>query len=290
MYCKKAILTLLAASAVHGADFSGARALEYARKCVSFGPRPPGSAAIRQLQAHILAELKQRGCRVLPGDFTARTPGGPMQMKNIIAHFPGKSGRIVAITGHYDTKLFREFRFVGANDGGSSAGFLLEMARVLQTEPHADDIYLVWFDGEEALREWSASDSLYGSRELARRWSADGTAARIKALINVDMIGDKDLEITRESYSTPWLQQLVWNTARRLGYGKYFSPDGGPVEDDHAPFLQARVPALDLIDFNYGPGNSWWHTAQDTPDKLSAHSFEVVGTVLTAALRDLEAR
>ncbi len=277
------LLLALSAPAAPAREFSGTRALEFTRKAVEFGPRPPGSAALHKLQAYILAELKLRRCQIVQDDFTATTPHGPIAMKNILARFPGKSGRAIVFSGHYDTKLLPGF--VGADDGGSSTGFLLEMATALQGEPRKDDVYLVFFDGEEAIRqEWAGTDNLYGSRHLAEKWAADGTIGRIKALINVDMIGDKNLDIMREQNSSPALRKLVWDTAERIGYGKYFLPDGGPTEDDHTPFLSLGVNALDLIDFDYPP----WHTPQDTMDKLSAHSFQVVGDVLLEVLKQLE--
>jgi glutaminyl-peptide cyclotransferase len=271
-------------------EFSGAQALEYTRRVVAFGPRPPGSAAIVKLRNYIIGELKLRGCEVLTDDFTAQTPLGPLAMRNIIARFPGKSGKAVAFSGHYDTKHMPGISFVGANDGGASTGFLLEMARVLAARPRTDDVYLIWFDGEEAIGPWSATDGVHGSRHLARKWGADGTLAKLKALINVDMIGDRDLGILYELNSTAWLRELVWETAERLGYGKYFLKTPAAIEDDHVPFLRAGVSALDLIDFDYGPGNSHWHTPADTVDKLSARSLEVVGRVLLAVLPALEAR
>jgi Zn-dependent M28 family amino/carboxypeptidase len=289
MYGKKIVVSLLAWSTLagaHGPEFSGARALEYTRRAVAFGPRPPGSPAIRKLQAYILAQLKQRNCAVMEDSFTARTPLGPIAMKNIVARFPGRSGRAVALSGHYDTKAMPGIHFVGADDGGSSTGFLLEMAAALQGRTLRDDVYLVWFDGEEALVQWSDTDGIYGSRHLAARWAADGTLARLKALINVDMIGDRNLGIMQEQNSSPALRSLIWSTAHRLGYGKYFLENGGATEDDHIPFVRRGVPAVDLIDFD----KSYWHTAEDTMDKLSAHSFEVVGNVLLAVLRELEGK
>jgi Zn-dependent M28 family amino/carboxypeptidase len=287
MHGAKAILTMVGALAL-ASGFSGDSALRYTARAVAFGPRPPGSAASRKLQAYIIGELKQRRCEIIEDAFTAQTPLGPIPMKNIIARFPGSSGRAIAITGHYDTKILPGIRFAGANDGGSSTGLLLEMARVLSGKPRKDDVYLVWFDGEESVGEWSATDSLYGSRRLASKWAADGVARRLKALINVDMIGDSGLGVMKESASTPHLQRLVWQVAADLGYGRYFLSQGWTVEDDHAPFLRLGVPALNLIDFEYGPGNSWWHTEQDTMDKLSARSLQVVGEVLLETLRRLE--
>jgi glutaminyl-peptide cyclotransferase len=287
MHCTKALLILLG-SVAWAADFSGTAALEFTRHAVAFGPRPPGSAANQKLQSYIEAQLKTLRCQVSFDAFTAETPAGRVAMRNIIAKFPGNSGRAVVITGHFDSKPMPGRVFVGANDGGSSTGFLLELARVVNSMPHADDICLVWFDGEEAYGEWSDTNGIYGSRHLADKWSRDGTLGRIKALINVDMIGDKDLGILEEGNSSASLVKLVWQTAHDLGYGKYFLDSGFATEDDHLPFLRKGVNALDLIDFDYGPQNEYWHTEQDTMDKLSAHSLEVVGNVLVAVLRKLQ--
>jgi Zn-dependent M28 family amino/carboxypeptidase len=287
MHRAKALLMLAAVWPALAADFSGASALEFARKAAAFGPRPPASPAIRKMQAWLTTQIKGLKCQVSEDAFTAKTPLGPMPMKNIIARFPGTSGRAVVITGHYDTKLFPGRNFVGANDGGSSAALLLELARVVSTRTYSDDIYLVWFDGEEAIAAWSDTDGLHGSRHLAAKWASDGTLARIKALINVDMIGDKDLGILQEMNSSAQLRRLVWQAARELGYGKYFLDYGGAIEDDHMPFVRRGVNAIDLIDFEYGPDHSYWHTDRDTVDKLSAHSFEVVGNVLLEVIRRL---
>jgi Zn-dependent M28 family amino/carboxypeptidase len=281
-------LAALTVSVALSADFSGTSALEFTRKAVAFGPRPPGSPAIHQLQNYIEGQLKLRRCEIVKDFFTGATPLGPVAMENIIAKFPGTSDHIIVITGHYDTKSMPGRHFVGANDGGSSAGFLLEMARVLPSTPHTDEIDLVWLDGEEAYGQWSDTDSLYGSRHLAEKWGADGTLGRIRALINVDMIGDKDLDLLLETNSSASLRRLVWQTASNLGYGKYFPDAGFAEEDDHIPFLRRGVNALDLIDFDYGPNNAYWHTEQDTMDKLSAHSFEVLGNVLIHVIAELE--
>jgi Zn-dependent M28 family amino/carboxypeptidase len=216
------------------------------------------------------------------------TPLGQTPMKNIIARFPGKSGNTVVITGHYDTKSMPGTFFVGANDGGSSAAFLLEMAKVLAHEPRKDEVLLVWFDGEEAVAQWSEYDSLYGSRHLAERWAGDSTLAHIKALINVDMIGDRNLDILKDMSSAGPLRELVWSVADRLGYGKHFLRYDSSVEDDHIPFLRRGVNALDLIDLDYGPNNSYWHTNEDTVDKLSAESFQIVGRVVAETIKELE--
>jgi glutaminyl-peptide cyclotransferase len=286
MHCSKALLILLA-SASWAADFSGSSALEFARKAVSFGQRPAGSAENKRLQAYIETQLASLHCQTAFDAFIAQTPVGPVAMRNIIARFPGRSGRAIVVTGHFDTKPMPGRVFVGANDGGASTGFLLELARVVNSMPHSDDIVLVWFDGEEAFGDWSDTNGIYGSRHLAEKWSRDGTLSRIKALINVDMIGDKNLDIIEDTNSSAPLLRLVWQTANDLGYGKYFLETATAMEDDHMPFVRKGVNSLDLIDFDYGPNNAYWHTEQDTTDKLGAHSLEVVGNVLIAVLRKL---
>lgn len=283
---QRLILATLIMIPLGASDFSGARALEDTRRAVAFGPRPPGSAAIRSLRASIEAQLRALHLQVTEDVFTARTPDGPVEMRNIIARLPAKSGRALVVTGHYDTKKLS--RFVGANDGGSSTGFLLEFARAATLRKWNSDIYIVWLDGEEAFRQWTDTDSVYGSRHLAERWARDGTLGHVEALINVDMIGDRDLNIVKETNSSPELLQAVWKCAYELGYGRYFTGSQGPIEDDHMPFLARGVNALDLIDFDYGPSNSWWHTPVDTMDKLSAHSFQVVGDVVMQALSRMD--
>lgn len=289
MHCTKKLTVLLALLAPWAAagEFSGAQALEYTRALAAFGPRPAGTPALAKAQAYIVQQLKAQGWDVAEDAFTARTPAGALAMKNIIARRTGLSGKAVAITGHYDTKRF-PFRFVGANDGGASAGLLLEMARTLKDRPLKNDVYLVFFDGEEAVRDWTASDSLYGSRHLAAKWQQDGTNARLLALINVDMIGDRDLHIVSEMYSSEPLRRVVWQVAAQLGYARKFDGQELPIEDDHVPFLRLGVRALNLIDFEYGPNHAWWHTPEDTMDKLSAESLQAVGRVLTETLKRLE--
>ncbi|MGC8882417.1 MAG: M28 family peptidase [Bryobacteraceae bacterium] len=287
MHRPQTLILALALAAPAWAQFSGKNAYDHTAALVAFGPRPPASPAIRKAQQYIIGHLKDRGWLVMEDDFVARTPAGRMPMKNIIAVRQGTSGKAVALSGHYDTKIF-PFRFVGANDGGSSAAFLLEMARALKTVPLKNTVYLVFFDGEEAVREWTAEDSLYGSRHLAERWYRDGTLARLAALINVDMIGDRDLKILREQYSSDTIMRLIWSVARQQGVYDHFNGPAVAIEDDHVPFLRLGARAANLIDFEYGPDNSWWHTAQDTMDKLSPRSFEIVGNVLLEVLRRLD--
>lgn len=285
------VLTLLCC-ALAGAPaqeaFSGESAYKFTAEVVALGPRAPGSAAARKMHALISEKLQGWGWEVEEDAFTATTPIGRLPMRNIIARRPGGGGgRMLVVSGHMDTKKLA-INFVGANDAGSSTGFLLELARIFRNARLKRDLVLVFFDGEEAIRDWSPTDSLYGSRRLAARWMKEGVISRIDALINVDMIGDRDLVILKESYSSEPLQRLVWSVARELGYARHFASHGWAVEDDHVPFLRLGVRALNLIDFDYGPNNSWWHTDEDTMAKLSPKSFEIVGKVVVESLKRLD--
>jgi glutaminyl-peptide cyclotransferase len=284
MFRAQAFLIAALAAVGSAAGFSGAAALEYTRQAVAFGPRPAGSEADKKLQAYILEQVRVSGAQVIEDAFTAKTLRGDIAMKNILVKFPGKSGKAIAITGHFDTKYFPGRKFVGADDGGSSTGVLIELAKLLAGQPRTDDVYLVFFDGEEAFGEWTDTDSLYGSRHLVERWRSDGTLRRIKALINVDMIGDKNLDIPLEMNSNAPLRQLVWKAAADLKYQSYFINQQINEDDDHMPFVKAGVPALDVIDADYPP----WHTDDDTMDKVSAKSMEIVGTVMLEVIHRLE--
>jgi glutaminyl-peptide cyclotransferase len=280
----------MANGAVASSLFQGPVALADTRHAVSFGERPSGSVANQKLREWIVSELKHTGAEVSLDSFVGRTPEGPLPMANVIANFPGSSGKALAITGHFDTKKIAGVHFLGANDAGSSTGFLLEFAGALSKMKHRDDIYLVFFDGEEALGEWSDTDSCYGSRHLAAKWLADGTLSHLVALINVDMIGDKDLDILNDSNSSAPLREMVQRAAAKLGYAKYFRQDLGSIDDDHQPFAQVGVNVLDLIDFDYGPNQAYWHTAKDTMDKLSAQSLQIVGDVVLEVTKELDAK
>jgi Zn-dependent M28 family amino/carboxypeptidase len=285
------LLLLLAIPCGFGAvgpaeTFDGARAFADLKRLVSYGPRPAGSPALAESRRWIIAQLKDAGAQVEEDAFTASTPVGQIPMTNLIAKFPGAQSKVVIVAGHYDTKLFENFRFVGANDGASSTALLLELARELHGRKHALTYWLVFFDGEEAIREWTDTDSLYGSRHMVQKLSSAGELGRIQAMILVDMIGDSNLVIKRDANSTPWLTETVFTAAHRLGYAKYFLDTPTAVEDDHIPFVNAGVAAVDLIDFN--PDDGYWHTARDTVDHCNPLSLTIVGRVVFATLADLE--
>ena len=266
--------------------FDSSRAWEDLRQLVAIGPRPAGSPAIEQARSYVKAQLAAAGVSVTEQAWDDETPLGRTHMVNLVATIPGAAKDRIVFSGHYDTKLFRQFRFVGANDGGSSAAFLIELARVLKARKNPLTIELLFLDGEEAVVEWQGNDHTYGSRHYVEVGRQNGSLATLKANILIDMIGDRDLRIKRDTNSTPWLTDLVWGAARGLKLDSYFVADTTRIEDDHVPFVQAGIPSVDLIDLEYDP----WHTANDTLDAVSARSLQVVGDVVLAALPRIESR
>ncbi len=271
--------------AANESPFNEQRAAMDLQTIVGFGPRPAGSAAIEKTRTYIVAELEKAGLKPQLDEFEARTPLGFRKMVNIRAVRAGASPSVIALSGHYDTKLF-DFPFVGASDGGSSAAWLLEMARTTANLRLQNSLEFIFFDGEEAVVEWTADDSVYGSRYDVDRRLREGSLRQLKALILVDMIGDKNLNIRKETRSTDWLKTIIWNTAASLGYTSEFLNDSLEVSDDHIPYLNAAIPAVDIIDFDYPP----WHTAEDTLDKTSGRSLKIVGDVVYFSLAEIDRR
>jgi len=208
--------------------------------------------------------------------------------------FPGAKDGIIVVASHYDTNYpLRDTPYVGANDGASSSALLLEIANQLRGKPNDGySIWLVWDDAEEAMKPDTEvdfmSDSLYGITHLAEKWQADGTLKKIKVFLLADMIGDADLDIDRDLNSTPWVESVVFEAATRLGYQSHFYARNNQVSDDHIPFMKRGVPCADLIDFTYGYNNVFWHTPQDTVDKLSAKSLDIAGGVILETIRILD--
>jgi Zn-dependent M28 family amino/carboxypeptidase len=271
--------------------FDGDRAMQYVKDIVKFGPRPVGSPSHKQVEDYLASHLKAD--TVEHDDFTADTPEGKFPVRNIVAKFPGTKDGIIVIASHYDTNYpLRNTSFVGANDGGSSSALLLEIANQLRGKNNDGySVWLVWDDAEESIKPDTEvdfmTDSLYGIRHLAEKWQADGTLKKIKAFLLADMIGDADLEIDRDLASTPWLEAVVYQAATRVGYQSHFFVRAQSMEDDHLPFVQRGVPSADLIDFSYGYNNVFWHTPQDTADKLSPKSLQITGTVILETIRIL---
>lgn len=272
--------------------FNGARSWSYLKTIVDFGPRPPGSANIHREQHYLVRQLQSFGCQVEQNNFDAQTKIGNLKMENIVAKIPGKHPGAILLLTHYDT--LRLPGFVGADDGGSSTAMLLEIAHDLCGHPGPLAVWIAFLDGEEdqtnftssyeAQTVWSNSNALYGSREMAARLALSGKLKRVKAVMLADMIGDSHLRIDKDSNSTPWLVNLVWGVANRLGYSRYFLSKSMAVDDDHIPFLHHGASAIDVIDFNY----PYWHTVQDTLDKCSPHSLAVVGHVFLASIKALD--
>ncbi len=268
-------------------SFNGAQALTYTRQFVdATGPRFNGSPGLAKAQTALRTFFAKD--HLEEDTFVSNTPQGPQTMHNFIVKFPGKKDGVIVLATHYETNYWlRNIPFVGANDGGATTGLLMEMAQNLHAHPpQGASVWLVFFDGEESVDpQWTDSDSLYGSRHLAAKWQMDGTAAKIKAFILADMIGDKDLDIQRDTNSTPWLENLLGRAAANLGDSQYFFKTQTTVDDDHIPFVMRGVPVVDVIDIDYGPNDSYHHTAQDTLDKLSAHSLTVSGSVIEELIR-----
>jgi len=265
------------------------RAFQYVKEYVAIGSRTPGSPGHAKAEQYIKSHLA--GDTVEVDSFTAKTPVGEFIIHNIIAKFPGKKDGIIVVAGHYETNYPLPKNYVGANDGGSTTGLLLELAQQFRGKQLEDySVWLLWTDGEEAFQQWSATDSLYGTKHLAEKWKQDGTAAKIKAFILLDMIGDADLDVQRDDNSTPWLSELVFKAATSLGYQSHFFRAETAIEDDRLPFARIGVPVVDIIDIDYGYANAYHHTTQDTMDKLSPKSLEIVGNVVMQTIQYINQR
>lgn len=289
------MLLWITAYAAHAQHFNGGRAYEYARDFASIGPRWPTGPGHAKAEAFLRAHFEHD--QLEEDAFTADTPIGPVNMRNFIVRYPGKKEGEIVLATHYETNYsLKNINFVGANDGAATTGLLMAIADQLRAQTASGKkldgyaVWLVFFDGEEAIRSWSDSDSTYGSRHLAARWGRDGTLGHLKAFILADMIGDKDLDIQRESRSTGWLVDLVRDAARKFGDERYFFQQEEAVDDDHMAFVKRGVPSIDIIDLDYGPNNSYHHTAQDTLDKISAHSLQIDGDVFLETIRLVDQR
>jgi glutaminyl-peptide cyclotransferase len=268
--------------------FDGHRAYELVEKQVSFGPRPAGSPELAKLQEYMLAELRSYGCAVETDDFSADTPAGRLPMKNILVKIPGTQPGIILLGTHSDTKRLENF--VGADDGGSSTAVMMEIARDLcGKQPGKYAVWIAFFDGEEAVnREWHDPDNRYGSRQMAAKFAASGDLPKIKAFILVDLVGGQNILFKKETDSTKWLKDQVWKTAAGLGYADIFVNNDFEVSDDHLSFLTRNVPAVDIVDLTNSAG--YWHTPQDTMDKISAKSLAVVGHVVLESVTQLQTK
>ena len=275
--------------------FNGERAMEHVKKQIEIGPRISGSAELEKTRAYMVGLLQSHGLKVRTDEFTAVTPIGEKKMMNVTAELPGESKDVIIIASHYETKYFKDMLFVGANDPASSVATLLEIARVLATGQYKPKMtyWFVFFDGEEAFcGEWDecskpgAPDNTYGSRYYVSQLQKQNELERVRAMILLDLMGYKNLELGRDTLSTRWLQDIIWKTGRELGHKKIFvDRDEGVGGDDHEPFLQAGIDAVDIIQLNSYP---YWHRADDTIDKVSARSMKIVGETVLASLPKIE--
>jgi glutaminyl-peptide cyclotransferase len=268
--------------------FDGQRAYEQVVKQVSFGPRSPGTPAIAKLQEYLEAELESYGCAVETDSFSADTPVGRVPMKNILVKIPGEKPGIIMLGTHYDTK--RMDNFVGADDAGSSTGVTLELARLLCKRQGKYAVWIAFFDAEEAFNaQWVDPDHTYGSREMTARLAASGDLSKVRAFILTDLVGGKNPHFLRDGESTKWLRDLVWNVAARLGYGQIFGTAlttfGG---DDHYSFTVRKVPSVDIMDLDTSHDVPYWHTPQDTIDKISPKTLAIVGHVVLESVNELQ--
>jgi len=281
--------------------FNGQAAYNLTRQYIAAAPKrwvgSPGHAKAEAfIKDHFKPEIAQG--RFETDRFTASTPAGLLEMRNYIVRYPGKKDGIIVLATHYETNYpLRDINFVGANDGGSTTALLIEMGNYLRAHPpQGYSIWLVFDDGEEAIKSWSESDSLYGTRHLAAKWSQDGTLKKIKAFLLADMIGDKDLNIDFDEESTPWLRDMLKVAAKNTGHSTYIYKNSVPgLGDDHIPFKQRGVPVLDIIDLDYGPRtfsmpDGYHHTAEDTLDKISAHSLQIAGDLFLEMIRLINQR
>ena len=275
------------------AAFDGARALEEARGLVELGPRDAATPGAETAARHLADRLKAVGVEASLDEFTEMSPKGEVAFRNVIGRLPGRGEGLVLIASHYDTKSGLGDGFVGANDSASSSGALLELARVAAAGPDLPfEVQFVFFDGEECMAHYGPSDGLHGSRHMAKKIVGEGRTGEIRAMILLDMVGDKDLTITIPRNSTPSLISAVFDAAREDGSRDKFSLFPLQIGDDHDPFFSAGIPAIDIIDFYYGsaPGrNDYWHTEEDRMDKLSAESLGTVGRVVLRVVNQLAA-
>lgn len=273
--------------------FDGQRAYATLKQIVAFGSRHSGSQGFEAQRALLKRELHQLGFKYEEQSFQASTPLGQIPMVNLVAYVEGSIPGAIILGNHYDTKYFPKFEFLGANDGGSTTAWMLEFARTVGPKRQGRSLWLCWFDGEEALVEWSDADSLYGSRAFVQGLRTGGLLREIHVMINVDMIGDCFLGVQRDTGAPPWLSRPVWQTAGRLGYGPHFLATGQRIEDDHIPFRNAGIPALELIDFSYGGSiadhHRNWHTPNDVISRVCPESLQAIGDVIYHALPEIEA-
>jgi glutaminyl-peptide cyclotransferase len=272
--------------------FDGAKAMAETEALVKIGPREAGGGGARRASVMLEGKLKALGLKTVNDTFSEETPGGKMHFNNVLGRLPGKTNRLIVLASHFDTKSGISKDFQGANDSGSSSGVLLELARVLKERgPYETEFLIAFLDGEECRKEYGPHDGLHGSRHLAQQIYEAGGARLVQAVIVLDMVGDKDLNISLPQNSSRELVKEIFFAAHELGVRPQFSIGPGAILDDHVPFQIAGMPVVDVIDFDYGsaPGlNNYWHTTNDTLDKLSVKSMQTVGDVVLKMIENIQ--
>ncbi|MDD4017550.1 MAG: M28 family metallopeptidase [Kiritimatiellae bacterium] len=255
-------------------------------------PRDAGTPGAESAARWITGRLKERGLAARIDTFTDPTPRGPKQFHNVLAEIPGEGDEWVILMSHFDTMSGIGGGFQGANDSGSSTGLLIELAAALQaTGPHRHNILCAFMDGEECMVAYGARDGFHGSKHLARQQKQTG--AKISAVILMDMVGDRDLKLTVPRNSTGALRLLALEAAEATGDRSKIGLFDGLIYDDHQAFLELGYPAVNLIDFEFGsrPGrNDYWHTPEDTFDKICVDSLLVTGRIVMEMLNRLMAK
>ena len=274
------------------ATFDGAKAMAETEALVKVSPRDAGGGNARRAAVQLESRLKALGIKTAIDTFSEDTPNGNMHFNNVLGRLPGKTNRLIVLASHFDTKSGISKDFQGANDSGSSSGVLMELARVLKSRgPLETEFMIAFLDGEECRTEYGVHDGLHGSRHLAQQIYDAGGAKLVKAVIVLDMVGDKDLNISVPRNSSSELVKELFYAAHELGVRPQFSLGPGSILDDHVPFLLAGMPVVDVIDFDYGSAkglNDYWHTPKDTLDKLSAKSLQTIGDVVLRTVENLQ--
>lgn len=273
-------------------EFDGAKAMAETEALVKISPRDAGSGGARRASVQLEGKLKALGLKTTIDTFSEDTPNGKMHFNNVLGRLPGKTNRLIVLASHFDTKSGISKDFQGANDSGSSSGVLLELARVLaERGPYETEFLIAFFDGEECRKEYGLHDGLHGSRRLAQQIYEAGGARLVEAVIVLDMVGDRNLNISVPRNSSKQLVKELFFAAHELGVRAQFGIGPGSILDDHVPFLVAGMPAIDVIDFDYGsaPGlNDYWHTTNDTLNKLSVKSLQTAGDTILRMVENLQ--
>lgn len=274
--------------------FSGTDAFTEVEDFVDLGPRVSGTEGAAEAAEYLAERFKDLGLEVEIDAFDDPSPRGPVTFRNVMAQISGSGPGIILIGSHYDTKHGISDDFIGANDSGSSTGIQLALARIAAgaaaQAPPPKTLLFVAFDGEECYRRYGHEDGFHGSRHLAEEWESSGVLEEVEAVVVIDMVGDSDLNVTIPRNGDYNLMRLAFQCASSLGCREHFELVDSNIGDDHVAFLERGVPAIDLIDFKFGsaPGlNDYWHTTEDTMDKLSPESLEIIGRILACMINGL---